>query len=313
MWSCTGKKWQFVNVLSSTEVTKPGMHFTHFQYKCPHPAAPLGRQIIPAAPVSLSVSWISGLSGMLWCIGSLPLPNYLSFFLSLSSLLRSLSLLCLSVSFLSPPCLPLDPSFSIQPSLSLSLSLCDVSPPSLLLPLIESSPSESCNLSVHGVSAIQMSGSSRFWSLCFSNHFGLFLLASLFISITTLVPPSYWPSFNPVSHCLTLSTLTSWPLFLSHINLKSAFSSFQLLRFLSSVLLFPLLPAFTISISNFHFPLCMLTHLFLPWPCPLHLFAFLLFLLLSCVFRQSMSSWFPLVFQPLTSPSFFHLSLTFPF
>lgn len=147
----------------------PGMHFTHFHYiKWPISHCTTLRQIIPAAPVSLSVSWISGLSGLLWCIGSLPLHAYLSFFLSLFTLSLTQPPLCLSVSFLpyashsnllfpnNHPCLSLFLSVSV-----LCLSFLSSAATNWVLP-----PSESSDLSVHGISAIQMSGRSQFGSHC---------------------------------------------------------------------------------------------------------------------------------------------------
>lgn len=68
-------------------------------------------------------------------------------------------------SFCLPPFL-FYPSSSISPSLC--MSLCCICLVSLLLQLIESSlpPSESCNLTVHGVSATQISCGFQFWSCC---------------------------------------------------------------------------------------------------------------------------------------------------
>lgn len=126
-----------------------GVHFAHFHYiKWPTSRCTTRRQIIPAAPVSLSVSWISGLSGSQWCMGALPLPAYLFLSFSLSPLLHSLSLLWFYVSgyFILTYA---SRSALLFPSIFLSLLLCSVSLPSLLLPLIESSLPERALISVY--------------------------------------------------------------------------------------------------------------------------------------------------------------------
>lgn len=168
-----------------------------------------------------------------------------------------------------------------------SPSLCSVSSTSTnwVLP-----PSESSNLSVHGISVVQMAGSSQCGTHSFYIHFGQ---VSLFIAITSMVSQSRWPSFNPVSHCLmqslrlALTSLTSCPPFLSHINSKIALNFFWLPLSLSSrfyshcyLLLLP--------IPNFHLMLCMLLLLLLR-PCPPHLVAFSLSSS-SFVFEHAISS-----------------------
>lgn len=168
----------------------------------------------------VSVSWISGLSGSLWSIGSLPLPAYLSFFLSLFSPYSAFLSVVLSLSlFLSPLCFPC--YIFPHPSISPSLSQCFVSSAATnwVLP-----PSESSNLSVHGLSANQVAGSSQFGSHC--------VLAVILAVSLSLSPPLLW-SFSLADLSLTLflccfthslhlalTSLNSCPPFLSHINSK---------------------------------------------------------------------------------------------
>lgn len=157
--------------------------------------------------------------------------------------------------------------------------------------------SETSNLSVHGMSAIQVAESSHFESYCV---FTIILAMSHFISITTLIRQPRCPSFNTVSHCLTLSlhealdSLTSCPPSLSLINSKLALGSFHRLFHRSYVLLFPLLPTFNI----FFF-------LILPLPLPSRPYSLLFFCPpVSPVALPSTFVWFLHFFpsDPLDSP-----------
>lgn len=127
---------------------------------CPTSHCSTGRPIIPAAPVSLSVSWISGLSGSLWCMGSFLLLPCLSFFPlyrslfahSSSSLSQFLSLYTLS-SFL--------PLLLCTFILLLSFPLPLISPPNYLRDLL---------ISVY-VAACFRWMATLFWIYCFSDSF----------------------------------------------------------------------------------------------------------------------------------------------
>lgn len=160
-------------------------HFHYIKWLTAHCSSQ--RQIIPAAPVSLVCQldkWPVRVAVMYWLPPSAP-------WLPLAA--HSLSLLAVCLCFFYFFILMLPSLLLYFHSSCLSISLLHLSSSAATNWVLPSSGSS--NLSVHGISAVQMAGSSQFGFFCFSGS------VSLFISITTLVFAEL-PSTRPLIHSL---------------------------------------------------------------------------------------------------------------